>query len=143
VFGGAGVVAYRRKHFTWVQEAYFLQGTGPAAKGARHILPWTLLGYSIPRTKLVGDAEYFTYLPLNQPARIQYVLDRAKLEYEFRRYRIGGGYAAYKYADGAWENKPFLTFTVKAQPVGSFEFWAQRLQTNAYQLQVRYVIGFK
>src|SRR6266496_3590005 len=34
LFGGAGVVAYAGKHFTWIQEGYFLQGTGPAAKRA-------------------------------------------------------------------------------------------------------------
>ena len=143
LFGGGGAVIYPSKHLTWIQEVYFVQAVGPSAKGAAYIQPWSFLGYSIPHTKLVGQTVYFVYLPLNTAARIQHVLDRAKLEYEFAHFKLGAGYAAYKCDGSSWQSKPFLTFTLKTGRAGSFEFWAQRLPANSWQAQVRYGITLK
>ncbi len=143
LFGGGGSVICPGKYLTWIQEAYFVRAVGPAAKGAAYIQPWSFVGYSIPHTKLVGQTVYFIYLPLNTAARIQHVLDRAKLEYEFNRFKLGAGYAGYKFDGSPWQNKPFLTCTVKTGRAGSFEFWAQRLPGNSWQAQVRYGIAFK
>ncbi len=121
----------------------FVQALGPGGKRAAYLQPWTSIGYTVSRTRLIGQTVYFFYVPLNQAGRIQHVLDRAKLEYDFRRFRLGAGYAGYKYAEEGWQNRPFLTWSIKAGRAGSFEFWAQRLQARTYQVQLRYLVAFK
>lgn len=136
IFGGGGRTLWDEKLATVTQELYFDQATGPAAKSARYIQPWTLVDVRL-RPRFTGEVCYFTYLPLNRSARIQYVLERAKMEYEINRaWKIGGGYAGYKYGDNQWQNKPLLTTTVSTR-AGAFEFWVQKLPGGG-QIQFRY-----
>ena len=66
----------------------------------------------------------------------------AKVEYDFKHFKAGAGYGAYQLGDGPWQNKPFLTATLKAGKLGNFELWLQRLPGNDAQLQVRYAKAF-
>ena len=100
-------------------------------------MPWSYIGYRLT-PRLGGETSYFPYLPINKAGRIQHVLERAKLEYDFKRVKLGGGYAAYRYGNDSWQNKPFVTTTLKAGYLGNVEFWLQRMPVNQVQLQVRY-----
>ena len=143
LFGGGGVVAVAKKQFAWVQECYFVRAVGSAGHGASYLQPWTFFAWSIPRSHFIGESLTFTYLPLNQAGRIQYVVDRAKLERDFRKFKLGVGYAAYQFAQTVWQNKPFLTGTFKAGGLGSMELWVQRVPGNHIQLQLRYAGLFR
>jgi hypothetical protein len=48
-----------------------------------------------------------------------------------------------KKTKGDNENIYFNSRIVNDRTAGSFEFWAQRLPSNVYQMQVRYVLSFK
>jgi len=87
---GGGLVVYPGKHFSWIQKCYFVRSLRRVANGASYLQPWTFVAYSIPQTRFLGETLYFTYLPLNRAGRIQYVLDRAKLERDYRRFKVGG-----------------------------------------------------
>jgi hypothetical protein len=100
-----------------------------------------LVAYNLA-PKLGGQMVYFPYLPLNEAGRVQHVLERAKLEYDFGRVKLGGGYAGYRFGDGDWQNKPFVTASIKAGPVGAVELWLQHLPGNRLTVQVRYAKTF-
>lgn len=142
VFGGGGWIVHSGKRLTWIQELYFDQALGPASRRSNYLQPWTLLAWSIPKSAITGEAVYFTYLPLGASGRIQYVLDRAKLEHGFRALKLGAGYASYRFADAKWENKPFITSTFKLKSLGSLELWLQRIPPHGLQVQIRYARVF-
>ena len=53
-------------------------------------------------------------LPLltdHSSARVQHVLENAKVERSVGAWKFGAGYAGYKYGDDKWQNKPFITVT--------------------------------
>ncbi len=140
LFVGAGRTLYNSKKVTWAEELYFVQATGPAAKRARYLWPWTLVDIRFT-PKLTSEIVYFPYVPLNHSARIQHVLERAKLEYALNKtWKMGGGYGAYKYGGQSWQNKPFITVT-RNTGFGSFEFWLQKMPGGA-QVQVRYFLAW-
>ncbi len=141
LFVGGGATLVGSKHFTLIGEGYFVQAVGSASDGARYFQPWTYIGYRIT-PKLGGETVYFPYLPLNDAGRIQHVLERAKLEYSFQHWMLGAGYAGYRFGDGEWQNKPFITTTLKAGTFGNLEFWLQRMPSNTAQVQVRYAKVF-
>jgi len=141
IFIGGGAVLYSSERFTVIEEVYLNQACGPASGGAAYLMPWSLLGFKIT-PKLGGEAVYFPYLPLNKAGRIQHVLERVKLEYGLTHFKIGGGYGAYQFGDGPWQNKPFVTATIKGGRFGNLELWLQRTPTNKAQLQVQYVRAF-
>lgn len=135
-FIGAGRTLYNGKHATFVEELYFDQATGPAAHGARYLMPWTLFDYRFT-PKVTAEAVYFPYLPLNKSARIQHVIERAKVEYGVAKWlKVGGGYGAYQYGNDSWQNKPLVTTTFLTK-AGSFEIWLQKMPGGA-QVQLRY-----
>jgi len=70
---GGGLVVYPGKHFSWIQECYFVRSLRRVANGASYLQPWTFVACSIPQTRFLGETLYFTYLPLNRAGRIQYV----------------------------------------------------------------------
>jgi hypothetical protein len=140
---GVGYTPITMKHFTVAEELYLDQSLGSGSGNATFLLPWTYIGYSIPKTKLSGEAVYFPYLPLQKQGRLQQVIERAKLEYDFKHFKLGGGYGAYQYGDGDWQNKPFVTTTVKVGKFGSLEFWLQKMPTGTAQVQIRYATVFK
>jgi hypothetical protein len=137
-FIGGGAVLHDSKHLTIIEEGYIDRASGPKSGGATYFQPWTLVGYRIT-PKIGGQTVYFPYLPLNKAARIQHVLERAVMEYDLgRHFKVGGGYAAYQFGNGPWENKPLITATIKTTDYGSFEFWLQRVPGNHASAQIRY-----
>ena len=139
---GGGAILYNSTHFTIIEEGSLDLATGPSAHGARYFLPWTYVGYRIT-PKIRGETVYFPLLPLNKAARIQQILERSKLEYDFGHFKLGVGYGAYRLGDGDWQHKPFLTTTLKGGGLGDLELWVQRLPGNHVQAQIRYRHSFK
>jgi hypothetical protein len=134
----AGGALQHSKRFTLIEELYFDQALGPAAKSARYLLPWTMLQFQFT-SKFTNETVYFTYLPLNNSARIQQVIERSKFEYALGKgWRAGGGYGGYQYDNLEWQHKPFLTTTF-ASRAGEFEFWPQKM-TGGAQIQLRYAL---
>jgi hypothetical protein len=139
VFLGAGRTLINGKHLTLTEELYFVQALGPAAKSARYVWPWTMLQIHFT-PKLSSETVYFPYVPLNNSATIQHVLERSKLEYAVRAsWKVGAGYGGYKYGDSEWQHNPFLTTTLSTR-AGAFEFWLQKTPGSA-QLQLRYALA--
>ena len=139
LFVGAGGTLYQSRRTMIAEELYFVQATGPNAKSARYLWPWTLVDFAIT-PKLTTEAVYFPYVPLNKSAQLQHVIERAKVEYAFaKNWKVGGGYAAYKADGGDWQNKPMLTTTVKTK-AGSFELWLQKMPGGG-QVQCRYTFA--
>ena len=141
-FVGAGAVLFSSKHLTVIEEGYLDKAAGPSSGDALYFQPWTLVAFSLT-PKLGAEAVYFPYLPLNKAARIQHVLERAKLEYDFKHFKLGGGYGAYQFGDGPWQNKPFVSGTIKVGKMGDVELWLQRSGNGDALIQVRYGKTFK
>ena len=138
IFVGGGRSLHDSKRATLIEELYFVQASGPAAKGAKYLWPWTMLQLQFT-PKLTSESVYFPYVPLNSSARIQHVLERSKLEYVLsEHWKVGAGYGGYKYGGSDWQHKPFLTATVSTR-AGAFEFWLQRMPSGA-QVQLRYAL---
>ena len=140
-FIGAGGTVFTSKHLKFVEEGFIQQAVGPASAKATYLVLQTFAPFSFT-PRLGGEVLYFPYLPLTREGRVQHVLERAKLEYDFIHLKVGAGFGAYQFGDGPWQNKPFLTTTVKAGALGNFEFWLQRLPGNHAHLQVRYAKVF-
>ncbi len=134
---GAGGTLFDSKHLVVIGEGYIDKALGPTSGGATYLIPWALAIYHIT-PKVGGQVTYFPYLPLNEAGRIQHVLERAKLEYDFGRIKMGGGYAGYQFGQDEWQSRPFITTTLKAGPVGNVELWLQRLPSNHLTFQVRW-----
>ena len=134
---GGGAVVYNSPRFNVTEEGYFIRATGTSAAAATYLMPWSYVGYHLT-PRLGGETSYFPYLPINKAGRIQHILERAKLEYDFKWVKLGGGYAAYRYGNDSWQNKPFVTTTLKGSHLGNLELWLQRMPINQVQLQVRY-----
>lgn len=141
-FFGGGVVSHNSKHFTLVNIGYLDRAHGSKSDHALCFLPWTLVGYRITK-RVSGETVYFPYLPLNKSARLQHVLDYSKVEYDFGKIKLGGGYAAYQYGEKPWEHKPFLITTFKTNFAGNIQLWVQRIAGNRIQAQVRVVKTLK
>jgi hypothetical protein len=141
IFAGAGAMLLNSKRFTVIEEGFIDQTTGPASKGATYFQPWTYVGCRLTK-KIASETVYFPYLPLNKAGRIQHVLERAKLEYGFKHLKVGGGYGAYKFGDDKWQNKPFVTTTLKAGRFGNIELWLQKMPQGHAQVQIRYAKVF-
>ena len=136
-FVGGGYTFYKGARITAIGELFYEQSLGPAAHSARWLVPWTELQYRIT-PKLGGEIVYFAYAPLNATAKVEHILDRAKLEYKLKsRWKIGAGYGGKIIEKTPWQNKPFFTTTLITK-AGDVEFWVQRLPQNEVQVQVRY-----
>jgi len=88
-FIGGGRTLYNGKFASWDQELLYDQATGPAAGSARYLQPYAIFHvYFAP--KFSNETDYFLYLPLNDSARIHFVLERAKFEYAVTKpWKIG------------------------------------------------------
>lgn len=138
LFLGAGRTLLDSKRATLIEELYFVQAVGSAAESARYLWPWTMLQLRLT-TKLTSETLYFPYIPLNASGRIQHVLERSKLEYGIHKdWKIGAGYAGYKFANLPWQQMPFIATTISTR-VGAFELWLQKRQ-NGGQIQLRYAL---
>lgn len=137
-FVGGGRTLYDGKFATWDQELLYLQATGPAARSASYLQPWSMVRVRFA-PMLTSETVYFLYFPLNDTARFHQVIERAKLEYALKkRWKVGAGYAGTKPVGGKWLNKPFLTTTISTK-AGAFEFWLQRIP-GGEQVEARYVL---
>jgi hypothetical protein len=140
VFIGGGFTLYDGKHVSVIQEGLFVQASGSKANQARYAMPWTMIQYHLTE-KLGGEAVYFPYIPLNDSGRKQHVLERAKLERKLaNRWKAGAGLGGYKFGEGAWSYRPFVTTTVSTR-WGDWEFWFQRLPEHTAHFQIRYAIA--
>jgi hypothetical protein len=137
-FIGGGRTLYDGKFVVWDQELLYLQATGPAARSASYLQPWSMVRVQFA-PKLTSETVYFLYLPLNDTARFHQVIERAKLEYALKkRWKMGAGYAGTKPVGGRWLNKPFLTTTISTK-AGAFEFWLQKIP-GGEQVEMRYAL---
>lgn len=136
-FVGGGATILNTKRVTMVEEGYLDVAGGSKSGGALYFQPWTLFIFRVT-PKVNTEVVYFPYLPLNDAGRVQHVLERVKGEYDFGRVKIGGGLGGYKFDGQAWQNKPFVSTTLKSFGHGALEFWGQKMPKGG-QLQVRYV----
>jgi hypothetical protein len=139
---GAGLKTIQRRHLALMNGGYFDVALGSAAGGAAYFLPWAYATYHLSES-IGGEAYYLSYVPLNNAGSLQYVLERAKMERNLRRFKLGAGYAGYKSVAASWQNKPFVTATLKGAGAGDFELWLQRLPNNGVQLQLRYLLSHR
>jgi hypothetical protein len=137
-FVGVGRTIVNSPKMTVIGEVYYQHPAGSASQGARYLVPWGLVHYR-PRPRISGEAVYFPYLPLSGGATLQHVVERAKLEYSWSRFKAGGGYGAYQRRGNEWEHKPFVTFTVTPRAIGDIEVWLQRATGGGVQVQLRYL----
>ena len=140
-FVGVGRTVVNSPKVTVIGELYYQHAAGAASEGARYLVPWGLVLYR-PSPRVSGEALYFPYLPLTRTATLQHVVERAKLEYSWGRFKAGGGYGAYQRGGGEWQHKPFVTFTVSPRKVGDLEVWLQRVPGGDVQVQLRFQRGF-
>lgn len=141
LFVGVGRIFTPHKKITFVEEIYFVQAVGADAHGARYVQPFTVVILPVTE-KLGGFVKYFPYVPLNRSARVQHVLDEASLKYDFGRFKLGGGYGAYRYGDDAWQNLPFVSGVIKLGPVGALDIWFQKTPSGN-QIRLNYVVSRK
>ena len=137
-FAGLGRTLVKSPGVTVVGEVYYLQAAGEASGSAKYLMPWVLAAFRT-RHRIQGEAVYFPYLPLNTPAQLQHVVERAKLEYALPCFKFGGGYGAYQARGIEWQHRPFATVTVTPPRLGDFEFWVQRVPGRGAQFQIRYL----
>ena len=137
-FAGFGRTLVKSPKLTLLGELYYLQAAGSRSVGEKYILPWALLAWR-PAPHVRGEAVYFRYVPLTDAGTRQHVLERAKLEYAWTRFRAGAGYGAYQRRGSDWEHKPFMTMTAVVPAIGDLEVWIERVPRRGVQVQLRYV----
>ena len=138
--GGGGVPFQGAKGFL-VAEGLFARAFGEHGDQALYFQPYFMGVYRLA-SRLPFETSYFAYVPLNQPATGQHLLERAKLEYDFARFKVGAGYSAYRFGDEPWRHKPFITGTLKVGSLGNVELWLQRVPGDQFAVQVRYAKSF-
>ncbi len=143
-FGGGRILVGSKpgSRLTWVGEGYLERIDTPTTKGGYRAAPWTLLGLKLgDRWRFEGV--YATFLPLNDRARIEHVVERAKLVRMTRRFEYGAGYANHQVGDSKWQHRPFGTFTIKSDKGGDVEFWVQALVGDRPGVQGQVRLHFK
>src|SRR5439155_1283157 len=107
---------------TVVEEGLITKAGGALSGGDVYFNPWTFATYHVTE-KVGAEVVYFPYLPLTSRGRVQHLLERAKVEYNFKHMKVGGGYSAYQSGDDPWIHKPFVTTTLKGGAFGNLELW--------------------
>ena len=141
LFAGIGRTLFNSPKLTVVGVSYYVHAAGAASAGAKYLMPWGLAAYR-PWPKISGETVYFLYLPLTDSATLQHVVERAKLEYTWGRFKAGAGYGAYQRRGAEWQHKPFVTCTVSPPKFGDLEVWLQRTSPGGVQVQLRFQRGF-
>jgi hypothetical protein len=139
--GGGGVPIDSAKGSLTV-EGFVTRALGEQAGDALYLQPF-LIGSYRPAPVVVAEAVYLGYVPLNDAGRAQHLLERAKLEYDAARFKVGAGYSVYKAGDDPARRKPFVTATWKAGSLGNIECWLQRLPGGHATVQLRYAKVFR
>ena len=139
---GAGGQLIRRKRFVLTEEGYYVQATGPKAKGAGYALFWTKAETKLTK-RLSNDTVWFIYVPLRGDANTHWVIDRARLNYDLtRKLRVSVGFAGSKYVGRPMADKPFADLAYRSH-MGTLEFWAQHLPVPlGWGAQIRWVKTF-
>lgn len=138
---GGGAVAWESPRGFLITEGLLARAFGEHGNGAMYVEPFFLGVYRVaPRVPIEGC--YFAFVPLNEAATEQHLLERIKVEYDFARFKAGAGYSAYKFGEEAWHHKPFVTGTFKAGGLGNFEVWLQRVPDDQFAVQFRYAKVF-
>ena len=136
-FIGGGRTLYN-KIATWDQELEYVQATGPAARSAPYLQPWSMLRLRFT-PKLPSEIVYFPYFPLNDAARFHQVIERAKFEYAVKkRWKIGAGYAGTKPGWAMGRTSRFSPRPISTK-AGAFEFWLQKIPAGG-QIEIRYAL---
>jgi hypothetical protein len=138
---GSGVLALAGERGILITQGNLVRAFGDAADGALYAQGF-FLGRLRLTDRLVSEAAYLPYIPLNDAGEVQHLLERAKLEAEFSGWKAGVGYGAYRFSDLDWQHKPFLTATAPPSRLGTFEVWVQRLPGDSQTVQLRWVRAF-
>jgi hypothetical protein len=138
---GGGFTPISTPRVSLTAEGLLARAFGEHAGGALYFQPF-FLGTVRASRKVVVESVYFAYVPLNESGHGQHLLERAKVEYDFSRFKVGGGYGAYYSRSVTWQHKPFVTATVRAPLVGDVEIWLQRLNADHFTVQIRYAKVF-
>jgi hypothetical protein len=138
---GSGVLALAGERGILITQANLVRAFGELAGGALYAQGFFLAKLRLS-DRLVSEAAYLPYIPLNDAGDVQHLLERAKLEMEFSGWKAGVGYGAYRFADFDWQHKPFLTTTAPPSRLGTFEVWLQRLPGDGQTVQLRWVRAF-
>lgn len=138
---GAGAMPLAGPKGFLIVEGLLARAFGEHGNGATYFQPYFLGAYRIA-PKVPIESVYFAYVPLNDAGTAQHLLERAKVEYDFARFKAGAGYSAYKFGEEAWHHKPFITGTFKAGGLGNFEVWLQRVRGDQFAVQFRYAKAF-
>jgi hypothetical protein len=138
---GGGGVPFQGSKGLVITEGLLARAFGEHGAQALYFQPYFFGIYRVA-PKLPFETSYFAYVPLNQAGTAQHLLERAKLEYDFARFKLGAGYSAYRFGAEAWRHKPFITATLNAGGLGSFELWLQRVPGDQVALQIRYAKVF-
>ena len=139
--GGGGVPIETPKG-SLVAEGFITKALGEHAGGAWYLQPF-FIGTYRPSPTVVAEAVYLGWVPVDDAGFAQHLLERAKLEYNAARFKVGAGYAMYKATEEPARHKPFVTVTFKAGSLGNFECWLQRLPGNHATVQLRYAKVFR
>jgi hypothetical protein len=139
LFAGGGWTFVNRKKVTLTGEGFFVQDTGPNAKGARYLWANPILNVHFT-PKWTWQTGYLSYFPLNHSGTFQQVLERSKVEHPVASFmKLGAGYGMYETPRSPVQNKPFVTATF-ATRAGSLELWCEHMPKGA-QVQARYVFA--
>lgn len=140
---GAGHVLHASDRALFVAEGLVAQAFGPKARGETYLQPWFLFWCRLGE-RLESETVYLAYVPLDGAGTRQHVLDRSKVELDLGRFKLGAGYAGFRFGGAPWQHRPFLTGTVKLGGAGALELWAQRLPDpgggSVIQAQIRYSV---
>lgn len=134
VYGGAGA-AFDLLGVKVLAIAFVDQTAGKETDAQTSLVPWLVATRKVG--SVISTANYFAYTPIGDGAETLHVLEHAKAEYDFGRYRAGAGYAATKSGDAPWQHKPFVSVTRETR-IGAFEVWAQRPAEGQSTFQLRY-----
>jgi len=142
IFVGGGRELFKLKRFgplndvdVKVIEEFYINSSTGSKSGALYFLPWTFFSFKVSPMNFEGV--YFPYVPLDGEGKVQHVVERVKAEYYIGFLKFGVGYGAYQVKDGPWQDRPFVTATLKTRRFGDLELWLQRFK-DGKQLQVRY-----
>lgn len=124
---GGGAVVVDRPRLRLEVAAGLSRSAGTATLGERYIESSAYL-VGRPRTNWLVEISHIESLPLNDTAVRQHALERARLEYEWDRYRFGFGYAGDQSGREAWEHRPFVSLTRPIGELGKIELWLQRVE---------------
>lgn len=138
---GTGLVAAAGDRGILITQANLVRAFGDLSGDALYAQGF-FLGKLRLADQVISEAAYLPYIPLNDAGEVQHLLERAKVEYEFPRWKAGVGYGAYRFSDLDWQHKPFVTATVPTEKFGTFEFWLQRIPGDTQTLQLRWVKAF-